>query len=70
MSSKQHVLYVSKQIELKRVLWIEKVFAGSDELIQDEVMQIVNRQSISALPVGITLDKQDSRAGLLITGES
>jgi hypothetical protein len=29
---------------LKGVLWVEKVFAGSDGVIRDEVMQVVDRQ--------------------------
>lgn len=28
---------------IKSLLWVEKVYAGSDELIRDEVMQIVNQ---------------------------
>jgi hypothetical protein len=34
---------------VKGVLWVEKVFAGSDELIQDEMMQIINEQLVGAL---------------------
>jgi hypothetical protein len=34
---------------VKGVLWVEKVFAGSDELIRDEVMQIVNEQWMWAM---------------------
>lgn len=39
---------------VQSVLWVEKVFAGSDELIRDEVMQIVNGQLIVVGPVRTT----------------
>jgi hypothetical protein len=35
---------------LKSVLWVEKVFAGSDELIRDEVMQIVHKEQVGNVP--------------------
>jgi hypothetical protein len=28
---------------LKSVLWVEKVYTGSDELLRDEVMQLINQ---------------------------
>jgi hypothetical protein len=31
---------------LKNVLWVEKVYTGSDALIRDEVMQIVNQDCV------------------------
>jgi hypothetical protein len=31
------------------VLWVVKVSAGSDELIQDGIMQIINEQLVDAL---------------------
>jgi hypothetical protein len=34
---------------VKSVLWVEKVFAGTDELIRDEVMQIVNHNPMNVL---------------------
>ena len=34
---------------VKSVLWVEKVFAGTDELIRDEVMQIVNHNPMNIL---------------------
>jgi hypothetical protein len=39
---------------VKGVLWVEKVFAGSDELIRDEVMQIVNGQLVWAVLMDTT----------------
>jgi hypothetical protein len=36
---------------IKSVLWVEKVFAGTDELIRDEVMQIVNHNAMNVFPV-------------------
>ena len=35
---------------VKSVLWVDKIFAGTDELIRDEVMQIVNHNPMSYLP--------------------
>ncbi|KAG9193184.1 hypothetical protein G6011_03219 [Alternaria panax] len=35
---------------VKSVLWVEKVFAGTDELIRDEVMQIVNHNPMNIFP--------------------
>jgi hypothetical protein len=32
---------------IKSVLWVENVFAGTDDLIRDEVMQIVNHNPMS-----------------------
>jgi hypothetical protein len=32
---------------IRSVLWVEKVFAGTDELIRDEVMQIVNHNPMN-----------------------
>ena len=32
---------------IKGVLWVEKVFAGTDDLVRDEVMQIVNNNPMS-----------------------
>ena len=37
---------------LQGVLWVEKVFAGSDELIKDEVMRIVDKEPMGTMPVG------------------
>ncbi|CAN9130044.1 unnamed protein product [Alternaria alternata] len=34
---------------VKSVLWVEKVFTGTDELIRDEVMQIVNHNPMNIL---------------------
>ncbi|CAG5158171.1 uncharacterized protein ALTATR162_LOCUS5020 [Alternaria atra] len=34
---------------LKNVLWVEKVFAGSDDLIRDEVMQIVKQNPVGTM---------------------
>jgi hypothetical protein len=39
---------------IKSVLWVEKVFAGTDELIRDEVMKIVNHNPMDMLPVETT----------------
>ncbi|KAI4942193.1 hypothetical protein J4E91_010167 [Alternaria rosae] len=39
---------------VKSVLWVEKVFAGTDELIRDEVMQIVNHNPMNIFPVETT----------------
>jgi hypothetical protein len=39
---------------VKSVLWVEKVFAGVDELIRDEVMQIVNHNPMHMFPVEST----------------
>ena len=35
---------------VKQVLWVEKVYAGTDDLIRDEVMQIVNHHAANAPP--------------------
>lgn len=37
---------------LQGVLWVDKVFAGTDELIRDEVMRIVNKEPIGTVPLG------------------
>jgi len=34
---------------VKSVLWVDKVFTGTDELIRDEVMQIVNHNPMTTL---------------------
>lgn len=34
---------------IKSVLWVEKVYSDSDELIRDEVMQIVNRNHVNTV---------------------
>jgi hypothetical protein len=39
---------------IKSVLWVENVFAGTDDLIREEVMQIVNHNPMSML-LGDTL---------------
>jgi hypothetical protein len=44
---------------VKGVLWVEKVSAGSDKLIQDEVMQIINEQSIDAVLRGTAATFQE-----------
>ncbi|OAL02356.1 hypothetical protein IQ06DRAFT_270754 [Phaeosphaeriaceae sp. SRC1lsM3a] len=36
---------------IKGVLWVEKVFASSDELIRDEVVRIVREQSMGSVPM-------------------
>lgn len=36
---------------VKSVLWVEKVFAGTDELIRDEVMKVVNHDPMGMIPV-------------------
>lgn len=36
---------------VKSVLWVEKVFAGTDELIREEVMNVVNHSPMDMLPV-------------------
>ena len=36
---------------IKSVLWVEKVYAGTDELIRDEVMQIVNQNPMGTVLV-------------------
>ncbi|KAH7075765.1 hypothetical protein BKA63DRAFT_512323 [Paraphoma chrysanthemicola] len=37
---------------LQGVLWVDKVFAGIDELIRDEIMRIVNKEPIGTVPLG------------------
>ncbi|KAL1799052.1 hypothetical protein ACET3X_003089 [Alternaria dauci] len=39
---------------VKSVLWVENVFAGTDELIRDEVMQIVNHNRMNMFRAGST----------------
>jgi len=39
---------------IKSVLWVEKVFTGTDELIRDEVMQIVNHNPMNIFPAETT----------------
>jgi hypothetical protein len=36
---------------VKGILWVEKVFAGSDELVREGVMQIINKERMSAVLV-------------------
>jgi hypothetical protein len=43
---------------IKSVLWVENVFAGTDDLIREEVMQIVNHNPMSML-LGDTLEDFD-----------
>ncbi|CAA9962937.1 hypothetical protein PTMSG1_06305 [Pyrenophora teres f. maculata] len=35
---------------VKSVLWVDKIFAGTDDLIRDEVMQIVNHNPMNFFP--------------------
>jgi hypothetical protein len=50
---------------VKGVLWVEKVSAGSDELIQDEVMRIVNEHPPTDIPIETLATFWDEFAGAL-----
>jgi hypothetical protein len=44
---------------VKGVLWIENIFTGSDELLRDDVMQIVNVQRSETVPVDTVMHSWD-----------
>lgn len=54
MSGMQMQAWDDIMLIVKSVLWVEKVFAGTDELIRDEVMQIVNHNPMNMFPVETT----------------
>ncbi|KAJ4986548.1 hypothetical protein SVAN01_07984 [Stagonosporopsis vannaccii] len=50
---------------VKSVLWVDRVSAGSDELVRDEVMEIVNRRFIAAAPDEELLKLPGNLSGVL-----